>query len=80
MRYYAALDVGLRTVALCSLAGRQQCAGVVALDALHMHRAIPPGAQDLRYPARVARKLAVILHTMWIDGTVFCMKTQEATA
>jgi transposase len=28
----------------------------------------------------VARKLAVILHTMWIDGTVFCMKTQGANA
>lgn len=28
----------------------------------------------------VARKLAVILDTMWIDGTVFCLKTQEANA
>jgi transposase len=28
----------------------------------------------------VARKLAVILHTMWIDGTEFCMKPQEAAA
>jgi transposase len=28
----------------------------------------------------VARKLAVILHTMWIDGTVFCTRTQEAAA
>ena len=27
--------------------------GVVALDALHMHGAVPPGAQDLRYPLRV---------------------------
>jgi hypothetical protein len=27
-----------------------------------------------------ARKLAVILHTMWIDGTEFCLKPQEATA
>ena len=26
----------------------------------------------------VARKLAVILHTMWIDGTEFCMQGQEA--
>ena len=26
----------------------------------------------------VARKLAVILHTMWIDGTEFCMETREA--
>jgi transposase len=26
----------------------------------------------------VARKLAVILHTMWIDGTEFCMQAQEA--
>ncbi len=26
----------------------------------------------------VARKLAVILHTMWIDGTEFCMQVQEA--
>jgi transposase len=25
----------------------------------------------------VARKLAVILHTMWIDGTEFCMQAQE---
>lgn len=29
------------------------CAGVVALDTLHTHRAVPSGAQDLRYPARV---------------------------
>jgi hypothetical protein len=28
----------------------------------------------------VARKLAVILHTMWIDGTEFCLKPQEAAA
>jgi transposase len=28
----------------------------------------------------VARKLAVILHTMWIDGTEFCLKMQEAAA
>jgi len=28
----------------------------------------------------VARKLAVILHTMWIDGTAFCTRTQEAAA
>ena len=28
----------------------------------------------------VARKLAVILHTMWIDGTVFSLKAQEAAA
>jgi hypothetical protein len=34
------------------LTGRQECAGVVALDALHMHRTLPPGAQDLLYPTR----------------------------
>jgi transposase len=28
----------------------------------------------------VARKLAVILHTMWIDSTEFCLKPQEAAA
>ena len=28
----------------------------------------------------VARKLAVILHTMWIDGTEFCLKPQEVAA
>ena len=30
--------------------------------------------------AAVARKLAVILHTMWIDGAEFCLKPQEAAA
>jgi transposase len=28
----------------------------------------------------VARNLAGILHTMWIDGTEFCLKPQEAAA
>lgn len=28
----------------------------------------------------VARKLAVILHTMWIGGTEFRLKPQEAAA
>jgi len=28
----------------------------------------------------IARKLAVILHTMWIDGTEFCLKPQGAAA
>ena len=28
----------------------------------------------------VARKLAVILHRMWIDGTEFNWSTKEATA
>ena len=27
----------------------------------------------------VARKLAVILHRMWIDGTEFCWSSKEAT-
>jgi hypothetical protein len=35
------------------LAGRQEGASVMALDALHMHRTVPPGAQDLCDPARV---------------------------
>ena len=28
----------------------------------------------------VARKLAIILHRMWIDGTDFCWTKKEATA
>jgi hypothetical protein len=43
------------------LAGREQCAGVVALDALHMHPAVPPGTQDLRYPARVV-PISLVAH------------------
>ncbi len=52
---------------------------------LHPYAASVPGRParrdaDKRALVAVARKLAVVLHAMWTDGTMFCNVEKEVLA